>query len=322
LLRGPVMSGWTPTEQRTQRLVRSFVKIAVHCGLPWIRNFESKVLNLSPAAQKVPLTTVEIAGISCASLERPGLADPPVLLYLHGGGYCLGSSRTYREIEARFAHDLDLRVIAPDYRLAPEHPYPAALDDCTAVYEALASQIGAKRIVIAGDSAGGALVLATLLHARERGLEQPAGALLYSPWVDPWADPELGSMLRNRAFDAVDLPFLELCRDSYIPPDRVAQARQDPRMVPLRADLSGLAPALVQVGELELFLDQSEELVQLWRSAGGEVELRHGKLLFHTFQNHFPSIRRSEPLVAESVAFVAQRLGLAAPARAGDVAAY
>jgi acetyl esterase/lipase len=201
-----------------------------------------------------------------------------VLLYLHGGGFVLGSPHSHRGLISRLAEATGAVVYAPHYRLAPEHPYPAAQDDCVACYRALLEQgISARRIVIGGDSAGGALTLALALRARELGLPLPAGLLLLSPatGVDlateshhryRWRDPLLRSGWMRQILRAYNLN-----------PDATRYFGQ-------HADLRGLPPMLIQVGEIEVLYDDSERLVARARDHGVRADLEIYESLWHVFQ--------------------------------------
>ena len=182
--------------------------------------------------------------------------DPPdagdrVLLYFHGGGFCFGSFRTHGVLVGALARAMRARAFAPEYRLAPEHAAPAAHDDALAAYEHLLSQgIEPSRVVLAGDSAGGTLVLSTLIALRDRGRPLPAAGIAISPWVDLSCSGE--SFRTNDPFDFVGETHCRLAAASYL-------AGADPRrpdISPLFADLRGLPPLLIQAGGAEVLVDQ------------------------------------------------------------------
>lgn len=186
----------------------------------------------------------------------PGRTGDDVLLYFHGGGFVVGSARATAHIPAALLRHLDGQVVSLDYRLAPEHVFPAAPDDCLAAYcELLDSGADPRRLVIAGDSAGAGLAVVTMLRARDAGLPVPAAAALFSPAVDLTLS---GESVRSK--DGVD-PFfapadLGWLFDQYL----AGGERTAPEVSPLFADLTGLPPLLIQVGSSELLLDDAVRL--------------------------------------------------------------
>ncbi|MCR9212658.1 MAG: alpha/beta hydrolase [Proteobacteria bacterium] len=190
--------------------------------------------------------------------------DNAAIYYLHGGGYFWGSPKTHREITYRLASAAEGRVFALDYRLAPEHPFPAALEDAVAGYEWLRAELGeAAQITIAGDSAGGGLALATLLALKDRGLVQPAAAMLISPWTDLSCSGQ--SMIDNAAKDPVFWPAsLRHVAGYYAETEDL----ENPLVSPLFGDMSGLPPILLQVGSTEILLDDSRRLAERLQEAG------------------------------------------------------
>jgi acetyl esterase/lipase len=206
--------------------------------------------------------------------SRPSLA----VLYLHGGGYTTGSPATHRALTGHLAAHCGARVFAADYRLAPEHPFPAALDDAVAAWRGLQGEgRDAGAIAIAGDSAGGGLAVATALRLRELGEPLPRALVLFSPWVDlsldqlPPAPP--GEVM-------LTLPWVRACAQSYA-------ASADPRhplISPVGADLRGLPPTLIQVGTDELLLPDSRRLQACLQSAGVNSQLQEFPRRWHVFQ--------------------------------------
>ncbi|MEK9967538.1 MAG: alpha/beta hydrolase [Ferrovibrio sp.] len=203
------------------------------------------------------------------------------LLYLHGGGYLAGNPRTHRAITTRLAHRLGVAVFALDYRLAPEHPYPAALSDALAAWQWLLDDgWRPDRLWLAGDSAGGGLALALMLACRRQGLPLPAAAALFSPWTDlTCGSPSLAENARRCAwFTADHLHFAA----------RLYAGRHDRRDVlisPLHGDLSGLPPLLLHASDSELLRDDSLRLAERARAAGTQVRLRLWHGLPHAWPN-------------------------------------
>ena len=208
-------------------------------------------------------------------------ADPDrVILYLHGGGYVIGSINTHRELGSRLSRAAAARVLLIDYRLAPEHPHPAAVDDAVAAYRWLLAQgVHPSRLAIGGDSAGGGLTVATLVAVRDAGLPMPAAGVCLSPWVDLEGIGE--SMTTKAAAD----PMVQ--RDGLLKMAAAYLAGQNPRTPlasPLYADLSGLPPLLIQVGTAETLLDDSTRLAERARKSGVQVTLEPWEDMIHVWQ--------------------------------------
>lgn len=211
------------------------------------------------------------------SLPDPGLG---VILYLHGGAYALGSINTHREFVSRLASVTKASCLALDYRLAPEHHYPAALEDGLAAYRWLQSHgYDPSRIILAGDSAGGGLALAMLLALRDAGESLAAGAICISPWTDLAAT---GASIQSKAKVDPILDPKSLARFArYYAGDRDLS---DPLISPHYADLRGLPPLLIQVGTDEILLDDARRFARRAEAAGVTVTLEVWQDMFHVFQ--------------------------------------
>jgi monoterpene epsilon-lactone hydrolase len=212
------------------------------------------------------------------------------LFYLHGGGYFACSALTHRPITAGFARR-GLQVFAPNYRLAPEHPFPAAIDDAVASYLGLlASGVPPRQILVAGDSAGGGLALATLLTLRDAGHPLPAAASLFSPWTD-LAGTGASLVTNDKRDPMFDGDKIALAAAPYL-------ANTDPRhplASPIYAALHRLPPLLIHVGSHEVLLDDSTRLAERSQAAGVTVTLRHWPVVPHGWQlfNFLPEARQS-----------------------------
>jgi monoterpene epsilon-lactone hydrolase len=219
-------------------------------------------------------------GIESERVSRAGASSVHVTMYLHGGGFCIGSPANARAIAARLAESTAAPVYVPDYRLAPEHPFPAAFDDALAVYRALLhSGFAPEAIAIAGDSAGAGLALSLLARLRERGLPQPAAAVLFSPWVD--LSLSGASLAFNAAIDPlVGRAWLARCALAYCG----ALGPRHPHVSPLFADLTGIAPLTIHVGTREILLDDAARLDVRARAAGVDVAYRRFEGLWHSSQ--------------------------------------
>ncbi|QLC25671.1 alpha/beta hydrolase [Parasphingopyxis algicola] len=246
---------------------------------------------------------VEMGGVSCEWIWDDTARDDVVLLYFHGGGYCLGSIATHRNLIAALAKAAGVRALAVDYRLAPENPFPAAVEDAVAVYTALLEQgRDPSKIAVAGDSAGGGLSLALMLSARERDMPQPTCAALLSPWTDMRAAGE-SFQTRRDADPMIVRDRLLVMVGRYVG----AASTADPLVSPVLADLSGLAPLLIHAGDAELLLSDSTDLAKRAEAAGVDVEIKVWDDMVHVFQAFYPLVDEGRESIAEIGAFIRER---------------
>ncbi|MDD3764264.1 MAG: alpha/beta hydrolase [Nevskiales bacterium] len=265
--------------------LRMFIRHGVR---PWLggrlpyavqRGVATAVTSVCLAPRGMRHEAVQLGGVPC---ERVTVGEPKgrrTLLWIHGGGYCVGSSRTDRAPAGQFAKAAEATVIVPDYRLAPENPYPAGLDDVLAVYRALLDNgQDPDELAVGGDSAGGGMTVALAVAIRDAGLPLPRALVLCSPWADlrgvqpsyrsrakrdPWLSPR---MLRTWA-------------EAYC----ASTPLDHPACSPLLADLAGLPPTLIQVGECEILHDDAVELDRKLRFQGGTSELHVYPDMWHVF---------------------------------------
>lgn len=227
---------------------------------------------------RVERTTV--AGLHAEWLRPKHAAADRVLLYLHGGAYLIGSCRSHGQMVSHIARAGGINALVPEYRLAPEHKFPAAIEDCVAVYrELVRSGIRPENIVIAGDSAGGGLTVATLLTLRDAGDPLPAAAVLLSPYLDVTASGESATTraARDPWFRAEDM---EVVVSNYCADDQV----RNPLVSPVFADVTGLPPVLIQVGDDEILLSDSTRFADKMQAAGNRVEIEIWPEMWHVFQ--------------------------------------
>jgi acetyl esterase/lipase len=227
--------------------------------LPQARqNFDTMLATL-PVAPDLKFDNASANGVPGIWSEAPGADRDRVVLYFHGGGYVLGTAHGYRSLVGEIGRAAKARSFAIDYRLAPEHPFPAAIDDAVTAYRWLLDQgISPGSIGFAGDSAGGGLTVTTLIALRDLGLPLPAGGVMISPWID--LDNTGASMTGKASADpALEKQGLDLFASGY----RLGITPETPRqhlLAPLAADLRGLPPLLIQVGTAEVLLDDSTRL--------------------------------------------------------------
>jgi epsilon-lactone hydrolase len=254
--------------------------------------------DLFPAGPDVIASQIDAGGVPadwvCVDAPEPDR----VVLYLHGGGYVMGSRTTHRGLAGRIARAARARVLLPDYRLAPEHPFPAALEDAVACWRWLVSEGHApERMIIAGDSAGGGLALATLLALKAAGDPLPACAIGLSPWTDlegtgPTAEP-----------GAVSDPMLTVEGLRSTGRQYAVDDLRNPLAAPLHGDLAGLPPLLLQVGTREILLSDSTRLAEKARAAGVDVTLEIEDGLIHVWQM-FPDVPEAQRAVERIGRFI------------------
>ncbi|CAM5774680.1 alpha/beta hydrolase [Mesorhizobium amorphae] len=260
----------------------------------------SRMFRLPQGVAARPCT---IGGCPAEWLVPQGFSAGTAVLHLHGGAYQTGSLATHRALAARLALESGSAVLLFEYRLAPEHPCPAALDDALRVCRDLLADGEFSRIAFAGDSAGGGLALALAIALRDAGEPLPAGLALLSPWTDLALT---GATHRSKArldpyFPTPDI--LDVAAQRYAGADRC-----NPLVSPLYADLSGLPPMLLHVGTHETLLDDSVMLADRARAAGAPIEIRVWPGMWHVWQVFSGRMPEADRSLAELGAFLRQRL--------------
>ena len=268
--------------------------------------FEEFMLQ-TPLASDVSLTEMTLGDVPALEISVPEATTDAALVYFHGGVFALGSARASAGLASLLARQARAKVLSVDYRLAPEHPYPAAPDDALASYRGLLDAgIRPERIAFLGESAGGALALGTLVAARDLGLAQPAAAVLYSPWLDMTLS---GASMESKA--GVDV---------VLAPDRLRgnvadyAGDADPAsdaLSPLFADLHGIAPLLIQCGSNEVLLDDATRLAVAAAAADVALQLDVTPEVGHVFQASAPELDEAEAALARTGAFLQTYLELA-----------
>lgn len=256
-------------------------------------------------AKGVNACTVQADGVHAEMLEPQGADEDEAILYLHGGGYCICSIDTHRGLASRIALASGCRVLIISYRLAPENPYPAALEDALISYRWLLRQgLSAGKIAVGGDSAGGGLTLSTAISLRDAGHPLPAALFLLSPWTDLTFSGE--SMMSRKKTDPIfggdreTLPFASAYYGDHDP--------MEPLISPLFADHSGLPPTLIQVGNDEVLLDDSTRLDEKMRTAAVKVHLEIWDDMWHVFQAFAPYNPESQVAIERIGAFIRNRI--------------
>jgi monoterpene epsilon-lactone hydrolase len=258
-----------------------------------------------PVADDIRLEQVDLGGVPGEWSTAPGSSASGALLFLHGGGYCSGSILSHRRLVTEAGRAAGCRTLAVAYRLAPEHPYPAALVDALTAWRFLRRQgIAAKNIAVGGDSAGGGLTAALLTSLRDDHEELPGCVWLMSPWTDLTMS---GSTLATK--DAVDpiihKGYLGELADAYLPP---TIDRKDPHVSPLYADLRGLPPMLIQVGSAETLLDDAIRFAGAAGAADVSVTLEIWPHMIHAWPLWNAHLEPGRQALAKAGAFIRQHL--------------
>lgn len=263
-----------------------------------------QLAQLFPLAADVTHENVSAGGVPAEWVGVPESRPDRAVLYLHGGGYVIGSPNTHRELASRIARATRARALVIDYRLAPEHPFPAALEDALAAYRWLVGTgVRPERIVVAGDSAGGGLTLATLLALRDAGGPLPAAGVCMSPWTDLEAT---GASAQPGGADdpLIDIPGLLEMGKHY-----AAANLRHPHAAPLHASYRGLPPLLIQVGTREILLDDSKRVAAKAKEAGVDVTIEAWDGLIHVWQLFGPNVPEAQQAVARIGEFAQKHIG-------------
>jgi monoterpene epsilon-lactone hydrolase len=245
------------------------------------RIFFNQMGNMIKIPKDAKCEPINAAGVSAEWISVPESIRSKVVLYFHGGGYIAGSIHSHRDLCIRIARASKTRVLLIDYRLAPEHPFPAALEDTVKVYQWLTTSEGVntRNIIIAGESAGGGLTIATLIKLRNEKKNLPKAAICLSSFMDLAITGD--SVKKKAEIDPmVTKEDLEFCAKQYIG----NEDRKNPYASPLYADLQGLPPLLIQVGSSEVLLDDSLRFANRAKAAGIEVSLEVWDDMIHMFQ--------------------------------------
>ena len=253
-----------------------------------------------PVDADIKREPVTANGVKSEWVSAPDADAGRAILYLHGGGYVIGSINTHRAFAGRLSRAAKARVLVIEYRLAPEHPHPAAVDDSLAAYRwMLAQGLKPSRIAVAGDSAGGGLTAATLVAIRDAKLPVPAAGALLSPWVDLEG---IGESMTTK--DAVD-PMVH--KEGLLDMAKSYLGGQNPRTplaAPLYADLAGLPPLLIQVGTSETLLDDASRLAERAKKAGVDVTYEPWQNMIHVWQVFAPMLDEGQEAIEKIGAFV------------------
>jgi monoterpene epsilon-lactone hydrolase len=298
------------TSEQLQFIIQALRDRPVQEGRTWAQmraDFEQQVRSFLVVPPDVRSEAVNAGGVPAEWITTPQATDERVIYYLHGGGYTAGSINTHREMLSRLSRAAAARALAIDYRLAPEHPFPAAVEDATTAYRwLLDTGVEPSRLVIAGDSAGGGLTVATLVALRDAGDPLPTAGVCISPWVDMEG---IGKSMTTKAEADPIEQWQELLVDA-----KAYLGNADPRTplaAPLYADLTGLPPLLIQVGTAETLLDDSTRLAERARAAGVDVVLEPWEDMIHVWHFFASMLSEGQQAIDRVGEFIRERVGAA-----------
>lgn len=299
---GPTRPTWSAEFETIATVMRVGADYSVLMPLSLQRKVIDPKRPDSDVVQATRIEPVHVDGLPGQWFTPEHVLDDRVVVYFHGGGYSVGSVRSHRDLIARVARGVGRRVLAVDYRLAPEHPYPAPIEDGIRTLRWLEREgVPMDRVALAGESAGAGLCLATLLTLRDRGESLPRAAALISPWVD--LEARGASFRENRRFDFVTRNAMLVYADRYVP----RHMRRDPLAAPIHAALHGLPPILVQVGEVETLRDDGVTLARRIEEAGGRVELEVWTDMIHAFHVFAPLLPPARAAIDRLAAYLRGR---------------
>lgn len=301
LRRGPLRPSWTwATEWMATFMKRHFARLQ---GLSWPesrRTFEA-LAAFTPLGRGVDRRQDTLAGRPALWITPRGTSPRRTLLYFHGGAYLFGSASEYVDLVGRLACAAGVRAVSVDYRLAPEHPFPAAFEDGVASYRALLAQgVAPADLIVAGDSAGGGLTAAVLAGLRAAGDPLPRAAVLLGPWVDHTARG--GSLVSHEPFDVFTPDMIAGWSQQVL----AGADPKDPRASPAWAELRGLPPMLIQVGGAEMLRDQGVAFAERARAAGVDVTLREWPDCFHDWQVYAAVLPQGQAALVEAGEWIAR----------------
>lgn len=258
-----------------------------------------------PMPEGVSIEAVDANGVPAEWTDADGVGQNAAIVYLHGGGYTMGSLNSHRGLVANLSRATGARALSVDYGLAPENPFPKAVEDAVrAVQYVHAQGIAPNRVVVAGDSAGGGLAAATLIALRDRGIGQAAAGVLISPWLDL---TNSGATMKSHAAadPMVSDELLEKCSAAYLK----GQDAKNPLASPLFADLADLPPLLVHVGTAEVLLDDARRFTEAARKAGVDITLEEWDEMIHVWHTFAGMLPEAQQAIDQIGAFVKDRLG-------------
>jgi len=298
MMRGPLRPSWSDDYETLAMILHHYAKRSTMLPLQIQRRAAEGLLLSSSVVKETEFEPADADGVPAEWFRHERSHPQRVLLYLHGGGYSIGSIDSHRDIISRLCRECAMTCLALDYRLAPEHPFPAQLEDSTRAYRWLLEHGNdPSNIVVAGESAGGGLTLSTLVKLRQEGVPLPAGAVCISPWID--LEALSASMTFNARYDYLTKKVLRVYARRFVREDQL----RDPLAAPLYADLHGLPPLLIQAGGAEVLLDDATRLADRARDAGVDTTLDVWEDMIHAWHVFGTFIPQAKQAIADIAVF-------------------
>lgn len=259
----------------------------------------------APLPEGIKTSAVTAGGVISEWVEHDNCLEDAAIVFMHGGGFVSGAPGTHRKLAAHLSKATNIKVLLPDYQLAPEQPFPAGVRDGLSVYGALLSDgVSARRLAFVGDSAGGGLVVSILLALKEAGGPMPSSISLMSPWLD------LTNSGASYQTNADNDPTISHERHEKIAEMYYDQADpKNPLISGLFGNLAGLPPTLVQVGDIEVMLDDARVFAERARAAGVSVELDVWERMWHVWQQYVPDVPEAQQAIDKMGEFIKRHLG-------------
>jgi acetyl esterase/lipase len=295
----------SPELTRARQLYQDFIdELGEEPTLEQMREGFEGLCAGSPLPTKTPVEEVDADGTRALAVTAPGVSGDRAIVYLHGGGYMLGSADGHVEVANALSTSADARVLVVDYRRSPEHSYPAAHEDAMSAYRWLMANGGdPDTTAIVGDSCGGGMVIASMTALRDAGEALPAAGVCISPWCDL---AMTGASMETKIAEdpIISREMLENLAGAYLG----EVDRRDPVASPLYGDLQGLPPLLILVGTAEVLLDDATRLAEQAKSAGTEAELQIFDEMFHVWTRHVSFLPEAQEAIARIGEFVTTQI--------------
>ena len=299
LVKGPRRPSWDENFETLATMLHHYGQRSYLLPLRWQRVATNTPAVRTDMIRGTRFEPVRAGGVEAEFFRRPESDESRLLIYLHGGGYSIGSLDSHRDLIARMCEESGALTLGVDYRLAPEHRFPAQLEDSMAVYRWVLDQgFDPARITLAGESAGGGLTISTLVKIRDERMPLPAAAVCISPWVD--LEGMGGTMRTNAPFDYVGYRVIRSFARRFVRHEDL----RHPYAAPLYADLSGLPPLLIQAGGAETLLDDSVRLAERARRAGVDVSLEVATDMIHAWHLFAPAFEQPRNAIRRAGSFI------------------
>lgn len=289
VLRGAKRPTWWLTTELSRKTMRRTIDHSLGWGTEWYRSLQKISAKALKNDSDIFSSVIQLENYTIEWFGQSMKKQDKAILYFHGGGYVYGSTDTHRSFINRLVKKTNTDVFSVNYRLAPENPFPAAVEDAQNAYDWLLQKISNDKIILMGDSAGGSLCTAIMFETRQL----PKAAVLISPWTEPMAKG--GSIDTNDEYDIGGEPFLLDCAEKYLQ----GQDENHPLVMPINGDLSNFPPMLIQIGACEVLLTQVQKFAQKVKEQNVILTYTEYEDMFHTFIISNPNIPQSEAAMEE-----------------------